>query len=96
MLVSVSAAQPPQATTTKISLAKLDCTGCLKKITGQLTQVAGVDSVQGDLPTATLRVTHKPGMSPSPKALWEAVEKAKHVPTRLEGPSGTFTARPGA
>jgi copper chaperone CopZ len=96
VMASVSIAQTPQAATTKISLAKLHCQGCAKKVAGQLTQVAGVESVQGDLPTATLVVTHKPGMLPSPKAMWEAVEKANHVPTKLEGPAGTFTARPGA
>src|SRR5262249_43948091 len=39
-------------------------------------------------------VMPKPGQAVSPRALWEAVEKAGKTPTKLEGPSGTFTARP--
>jgi Cu+-exporting ATPase len=44
--------------------------------------------------TQTAKVTPKPKAVLSPKALWEAVEKAKKTPAKLEGPSGTFTAKP--
>lgn len=94
VLVAVSAAQPPKAVTTRITLTELHCNGCLKKITKHLVAVSGVSEVQGHLPSATVTVTHRPGMSPSPRAMWEAVENADHTPTRLEGPSGAFVEKP--
>jgi hypothetical protein len=42
----------------------------------------------------TAKVTPQPKTVLSPKALWEAVEKAKKTPAKLAGPGGTFTARP--
>jgi copper chaperone CopZ len=91
---AVLTAQPPQTATTKISLAELDCAGCLKKVARQLGAVPGVGAVSGELETATMFVAHRPGMNPSPRALWEAVEKADHTPMRLEGPAGVFTQKP--
>jgi hypothetical protein len=32
----------------------------------------------------------------SPRGLWEALEKIEKPPTRLEGPSGVFTAKPAS
>lgn len=89
-------AQPPsqQVVWTRISLTELHCNGCVKKLANQVNQVPGVAGVQGDLPKVTIYVQHKPGMTPSPRALWEAVEKGDHKPTLLQGPSGTFTAKP--
>jgi copper chaperone CopZ len=94
LLVSWSPAQPPQGVGTKISLTKLHCNGCVKKLTNQLMQVPGVETVQGDLPTATLFVRHKAGMNPSPRGMWEAVLHADHTPTRMEGPGGVFAQKP--
>jgi hypothetical protein len=39
-------------------------------------------------------VTPRPQVALSPRALWEAVEHAKKVPVKIEGPHGTFTAKP--
>jgi copper chaperone CopZ len=94
VLVLAVAAQPPQPAATKITLTELHCKGCLKRVSTQLLGVPGVGGVQGDLTTATLQVAHKPGTTPSPRAMWEAVLQADHTPTRLEGPSGVFTAKP--
>ena len=92
-LVPMSLAQQ-QASTTKINVNELCCNGCVKRIAKKLNEVSGVAGVKGDLPTATVFVTHQPGTSPLPRAMWEAVEKAGYKPTRLEGPSGTFTEKP--
>lgn len=79
---------------TKITLTDLHCQGCVKKVTAQLVEVKGVAKVQADLETRTLTITPKAQTVLSPRALWDAVEKAKKEPTKLEGPSGTFTAKP--
>jgi len=56
MLASVLAAQTVLVATTRISLAKLHGNGFIKKIDSQLTQVAGMEKVEGDL--VTRLVTH--------------------------------------
>lgn len=60
----------------------------------QLTAVPGVESVRPDVQSQTAKVTPKANKAPSPRALWEAVEKAGFKPTKLEGPGGKFTAKP--
>lgn len=95
VLASLSAAQPPQqAIWTKVGLTELHCNGCMKKLATQLGGVSGVGEVRGDLATKTIFVRHKPGMNPSPRAMWEAVEKADHSIIQMQGPAGTFTAKP--
>ncbi len=51
-------------------------------------------SVETNLKAKTAAVKPKPKAAPSPRALWEAVEKAGQKPVKLEGPSGTFTSKP--
>lgn len=85
-------AAPP--TTTKITVEGMHCMGCAKKIANKLYEVTGVAKVQADVPASAVIVGPQAQRAPSPKALWEAVERAGYRPTRLEGPSGTFTAKP--
>jgi len=92
-LTSAANAQSPPVVT-KISVTEIHCQGCVKKLATQLSKVPGVGGVQGDIATATLYVTHQPGVNPSPKGMWEAVVKGDHKPTRMEGPSGVFTQKP--
>ena len=61
-----------------------------------LEAVAGVESVKTDVKEQTVTVTPKKDKAPSPKALWEAVEKSGYTPTRLEGPAGKFVKKPEA
>jgi len=89
---TASNAQTPGVT--KVSLKELHCEGCLKKVTKELVKVPGVTSVRGDLDSATLFISHKPGMNPSPRGMWEAIEKGSQTPTRMEGPTGIFTQKP--
>jgi len=79
---------------TKITVPDMHCMGCAKKIAAKLYEVPGVAKVEANIEATTLTVTPKPQQAPSPKAMWEAVEKAGYKPTKLEGPSGTFTKKP--
>lgn len=88
---AVRAAEPVPTT---ITVEGMHCAGCAKKVATKLTEVPGVAAAQGDIATSLLTVTAKAGQSPSPRALWEAVEKSGYKPTRIEGPGGTFTAKP--
>src|SRR5262245_36530591 len=79
---------------TVISIPGLHCDGCGKKVAAKVMEIRGVESVFASMQTKTVNVTPKAGASLSPKALWEAVEKANKTPTKLEGPNGTFTSKP--
>ena len=81
---------------TVITIEDLDCPVCAKDVEKAVAKVAGVDTVTTDVNTQTATVAPKANTAPSPKALWEAVESAGYKPTKLEGPSGTFTAKPKA
>ena len=86
------AAAPPAQTT--ITISDLDCPSCAKKVAAKLSEVPGVEKVETDVDSQTAKVTAKATVSP--KALWEAVEKAKKTPAKIEGPGGTFTKKPEA
>ena len=85
-------AESPRATT--IVVEDLSCPVCAKKLSKAVSAVPGVVEVKADVPSSTLTVTPQGQKAPAPRALWEAVEKAGYRPTRLEGPAGTFTAKP--
>ena len=84
----------PAANVTVIAVEDMECPSCAKKIVAKLQAVAGVAKVVADTETSKLSITPKEKASPSPKAMWLAIEKAGYKPTRLEGPSGKFTALP--
>lgn len=88
---AAAAADPPATT---ITIPDLDCASCAKKVGGKVAEVPGVGKVEYSVQAKTLTVTPKAGAVPSPKALWESVEKAGKAPSRLAGPGGTFTAKP--
>ncbi len=77
-----------------ITVGKMHCAGCAKKIAAKLYEVRGVAEVRYHVKSKTLQVTPQRNGALSPRALWMAVEKAKNQPVRLAGPSGTFTSRP--
>jgi copper chaperone CopZ len=79
---------------TRITVSDLDCAGCAKRVAKQLHTVPGVAKVETNVEARLMFVTPKPQSVLSPRALWEAVEKARKKPERLEGPSGTFTTKP--
>lgn len=89
---SLSLAAEPRPTV--LTVKGMHCAGCAKKIAGKLTAVPGVEGVEADVPKSYFVVTPAVERTPSPKALWEAVEKAGYTAVKLEGPSGTFTKKP--
>ena len=91
-LAAAAYAADPEPTT--ILIPELHCAGCAKKVTTKLTTLPGVAKAEADVKAKTITLTPKAGAILSPKAVWEAVEKEDEVPTKLTGPSGTFTKKP--
>lgn len=86
--------QVPTPVPTRITVEGMHCMSCAKKIAAQVQAVPGVAAVQASVEASLLGVVPAARQNPSPRALWEAVEKAGYKPVRLEGPAGTFTSRP--
>ena len=97
LLLAVAAdtrAADPKPATTTLTVPELDCPSCAKKLAAKLVAVPGVAKAEPDVEAKVVKVTHKDGEKLSPKALWEASEKAGFDPTKLAGPDGTFTTKP--
>lgn len=88
---SVRAATPAATT---ISVPDMHCMGCAKKMAARLYRVPGVSAVQASVPATTLTILPQAQQVLSARALWEAVEQAGYKPSKLKGPTGTFTAKP--
>jgi copper chaperone CopZ len=95
-LMLVGVAQAAEPTLTTLTVPKIDCPSCAKKVADALEKVSGVASVKTDNKAGTAVVTPKRGADLSPRALWEAVEEVGKQPTKLVGPKGTFTSKPSA
>ena len=91
LVSNLSAAGPAW---TSIAVKEMCCGGCAQKIAARLYAVRGVTEVRVDMDKKTLFIAPQQNAVLSPRAMWEAVEKAKDVPLRLAGPSGTFTEKP--
>lgn len=83
---------PPGPTT--ITVKGMQCPACAKKVADRLRRLKSVADVQIDVDAGVVNVTPESGASPSPRALWEAIEQARYKPVRLESPSGIFTTKP--
>ena len=94
MNVSWAASDAASITKTTITLKVLSCEGCAKRVREKLSSVSGVGDVKTDLKTKSAIIVPKRDATPSPKLLWEAIEKAGKTPVKLVGPSGTFTSKP--
>ena len=79
---------------TTIQVHNMHCASCAKKIASKLYAVPGVIGVKTSVAANTAWVTPQRQRQPSPRALWEAVEKAGFKPARIDGPAGAFTAKP--
>lgn len=79
---------------TVLTLDKLDCASCAKRIGAKINEVSGVAKIQYDVEKKLMWVHPQAGKQPSPRALWEAAEKANGSPTKLQGPYGVFTVKP--
>ncbi len=91
-VVSSEAADAPQET--RIAIKGMHCPACAKKVRLKLKAMTRVKSAQVDPKTGVATVVAAEGKELSPRALWEAVEKAGYQPTELTGPSGEFKEKP--
>jgi len=87
-------ASEPTTVETTITIEGMHCQGCAKKVASRLKAVAGVQEVRIDAESGLAVVVPLADATVSPRALWEAVQKSRYSPVRLEGPSGTFTRKP--
>lgn len=94
-LVAASATAAEVQSTT-IHIQNMHCANCARKIANKLYAVPAVVNVKTNYQAGIAVVSPQPKKGTSPRALWEAVEKAGFKPVKLEGPSGVFTAKPSA
>jgi copper chaperone CopZ len=94
LLVVAGIAQAADPALTTISVKGMQCAACASHVSESLQAIPGVAKAQADATKAVAVVTAKANTNPSPKALWEAVEKAGYTPLKIVGPNGTFTSKP--
>lgn len=78
MLTSIAHALEPAVTT--ISVKGMQCAACASHVVENLQSISGVAKAQADVAKAVAVVTAKGNASPSPRSLWEAIEKAGYTP----------------
>ncbi len=71
----------------EITVSKMHCKGCAKKIAARLYTVPGVKSVSVDVKNKTLIVSSQSGKTLSPRQLCEAIENGDDRPVRVAGPN---------
>ena len=91
---SFAVAANPTPTYTTITVNDMHCATCAKKIAAKLYVVAGVLEVRADVKKDTAYVVPQKQKSPSPRAMWEAVESAGFKPLKMHGPAGYFVKKP--
>lgn len=79
---------------TTINVQGMHCVSCARKIAGHLQAVPEAGPVAVDVATGKVTVPPRSQAAPSPRSLWEAVERAGYKPVQLIGPYGTFNAKP--
>src|SRR4051812_10233495 len=94
LAVAGNAVQAVPPNVTRITVDKMHCGGCARQMAAQLNKVPGVAKVETNVEAKMMFITPKPQATLSARMLWEAIEKADKTPVKLEGPSGTFTAKP--
>ena len=92
-LAMMAASQAAESTVTTITVGEM-CGGCVKVITAKLQPMPDVAKVQCDVKTKRVYVLPAQGRVLSPRVLWEAMDEIGKTPTKLAGPSGTFTSKP--
>ena len=86
------AASPVPYTTIRVH--NMHCDECAKKIARKLYAIPGVVEVRADVNNNIAYVVPQKDKSLSARTMWEAVESAGFAVARLEGPQGTYTAKP--
>jgi copper chaperone CopZ len=92
----VGQARADEPALTQVTVEGMHCGGCALKLGRLFEAVPGVKSAKVDFATGLAVVTPTADKAPSPKALWETVEKAGYKPTKLVGPAGTFESKPSS
>jgi copper chaperone CopZ len=91
MVTAIEAATPARTTTITIKMANENCAN---RITASIREVPNVGEARADVERRIVTVTPAGPRLPSPRALWDAVEKTNHAVVQLEGPQGKFTSKP--
>lgn len=89
-----SSAQTPAVAYTAVVLDDIHCMGCARKIAKHVHTVPGVFEMRVDLKTKMIWAMHRQGMTPSPGALWDAIEAADHLPKKMQTPTAIYTSKP--
>ena len=92
----VAAADSAEPEYTWLFVDGMHCEFCARRLAKGLSAVPGVAKVQTNVDKKYAVVTPRAGEGVSPRAIWEAAEKAKFKPVKLRGPSGVYTKKPGA
>ena len=85
-----------QSAATIVTIQGEMCGGCVKKMQGTLAKVPGIASVEGNAVEKTMTIVPASETKLSPKAIWEAIEKAGKKPAKLVGPDGEFVSKPNS
>lgn len=94
MAPSQSIAAAVRPATCLVTIEGMHCPACAKAVAGKLKRVPDVADAVIDVRSGFATASPVQGKEPSPRSLWEAVEAGGYGPTRIEGPSGTFTSQP--
>ena len=94
VMAHTQAGEPARVTV--ITIDELDCPTCAKKVEKNLSEVKGVAEVKTDVKTSTATVAARVNEAPSPREMWEAVEKAGFKVLKMKGPGGSFSEKPRA
>ena len=70
------------------------CPNEARPVVKELEKINGVAKIKTDTKKGTVTIEPKPKTTPSAKALWEAIEKAKGTPLKLVTAHETFTKKP--
>ena len=92
--ITVSSVQAAKYQYTSVYVSNMHCANCAKKIVGKIYTVPGVVKASVNIKANRVLVTPQKGTNPSPKALWESVEKAGFKPVKISSPYGTFVKKP--
>jgi copper chaperone CopZ len=86
-------AQQP-VTYTTIYVHDMHCGECAKKIARKLYAIPGVVEVRADVNNNIAYVVPQKDKALSARTMWDAVESAGFAVAKLQGPQGTYTAKP--
>ena len=84
----------PRDHTFVLTVRKMDCPAESAPAIADLSKIPGVKSVGVDYKAVTLSITPKRNAFPSPLAIWEAAERTRIEPVKLQTAHGTYYSKP--